>query len=382
MPTIIPNARATAATQGINADRRVVDMADRILLLEKNKNAIALIASKVRKKSVHNPDFDWLEDERTPAIDRVNNGAGYAAGATSIVVDNGPYFSVNSTFRVQRTGEVCLVTGVSTNTLTVTRGFGSTSAAAMVDNDQLTLMGGAAVEGASPEAARGTKTETKTNRCEIVRDVFEVTKTLDASLLYGGNDRDHQRLVRGIEHAVAIEEKFLFGEKALVTSGATPRRTTGGLDELISTNDKDFGGVLTLEGIMEAAETDFRYGADKKMLFGGAPVISQISLLGGSQLRMVPEKEAYGLALSQLITPHGEYLVHKHHLLEGDTYSKRAYIVDIDNVGYAFLQGRDTKLLAGIESPGDDVFKDEYLSEVGFIRMQEKTHGRWKNASP
>jgi hypothetical protein len=45
-----------------------------------------------------------------PRYDAINNGAGYASGATSIVVDNGPYFAQYDHVLNTRTGELIRVT--------------------------------------------------------------------------------------------------------------------------------------------------------------------------------------------------------------------------------------------------------------------------------
>lgn len=96
---------------------------------------------------------------------------------------------------------------------------------------------------------------------------------------------------------------------------------------------------------------------------------------------MVPKDQTFGLDINRLLTPHGSLMVIKHNLFEGDTYGKRAYAVDLDNVGYRFLRGRDTKLMTNIQANDKDSRKDEYISEVGLVRRLEKTHGRIKNAA-
>jgi hypothetical protein len=129
-------------------------MAQEILLLEPDAAPLTVITKNINKKATVNPKFQWLEDELDPRFDRINNGAGYASGATSIVVDNGAYFEVQQIVYVTRTKESMRVTAVAgTNTLTVVRGVGST-AQALVDNDELLIANTAQPEGDVSRVAR------------------------------------------------------------------------------------------------------------------------------------------------------------------------------------------------------------------------------------
>lgn len=53
MPTIRDNARATAATQGILAVRRIIDMHEKILLLEPNASPLTVLLSRLDRESVY-----------------------------------------------------------------------------------------------------------------------------------------------------------------------------------------------------------------------------------------------------------------------------------------------------------------------------------------
>lgn len=97
-----------------------------------------------QKPPVSQPVYYWVEDEMLPIYTQVNYSAGYAATITSIVVDDSRLFVANSEIHVPRTLENIRITAVdyTTHTLTVSRGWNGTAAAALVDND--TLIGGIA----------------------------------------------------------------------------------------------------------------------------------------------------------------------------------------------------------------------------------------------
>ena len=385
MPDIILGDAQTAVANAVNASRLVIDMKDKINLLEPSANPLTLLTKKAKSSSCHNPKFEWLEDEATPVTTRVNNSTDVATDGTALIVDAGEYFQADDHVKVQRTGEVFKVTSVSSDTLTIVRGWAGTTTAGegyvIIDNDQLTNLGGAFTENDGAGTSLQVKVAEKYNYTEICRNPFGLSNTLMNSNAYGGDVLAYTTKARGIEHAKDIEAKFLFGLRGISTATAA-RRTAGGLMQYISTNSKDFGGgVGSLDEIFDAAEADFRYGSSEKMLFVSRAVASNISLLAADLLRVVPEDKAFGIHVQKLITPHGVYNIVAHDMMEGDTYGGYAFCVDMDNVGYRFLQNRDTKLVTNIQTPGTDGRKDEYLTECGFEVILEKTHGIWTSAA-
>jgi len=384
-PTINQLMRANAGSGAILAASKVIQMDDEIFWLDSEKAPLALLTAKVSKKAVMAPDYHWQEDERIPTLDRIN-GALSTVTHTTITVDNGAYYRIGSVFRIQRTGEVLYVESKdSANQFQCIRSFGGTAAAAILDNDQITILGGAAAEGATSGLSKTTQKVVKTNSTEIIRSPFEFTNTELATELYGPDDLAYQQKKVGVEHAVDIENKLWFGEYGssdTLSGAASPRiRTTGGVDEVISTNDADFGGIFNMVTFFGFAEDVFRYGSGKKVMFAAPSVVSNISLEGTKYLELVPTDQSLGLNVQRLITPHGDLMVVKHNLFEGDTYGKRAYVVDLENVGYRFLRGRDTKLFTNIQANDKDARKDEYRTDMGMVRRLEKTHGRIKNAA-
>lgn len=94
------------------------------------------------KRQVSNAKFTIFSDTVQDSATTINLAAGYSNSATSIVVSDASLFSANDVLFVPRTGETMLVTAsvVSTNTLTVTRGYGAT-AYAMVHLDSVVRLG-------------------------------------------------------------------------------------------------------------------------------------------------------------------------------------------------------------------------------------------------
>lgn len=369
MATMISGARTT---DQILAGRQVVDMG-KIHQLENDKAKLFTMVAKLGKKGAHNQTIDWMTDELNPKADAVNNGGGYTDSDTSVVVDNGGYFRARDLVKVPRTGEVLLVTAVSTNTLTVTRSVGGTAAAALVDNDPLVILGPAYAQGATLEDERTVKEVKKTNYMQIFRHPFKVSGTHAAMGKAGGHyvesDVVTQRRKKALEHARDINLTAYFGEAAL-SSGTG---YAGGVIEQIVAGNIDSTSSLTETELNDGLKTMFRYGSGKKVLFCSRAVAGIIDGLLRDRQRITPGDSKHGIATTEYTSSHGVIQIVPDHALEGTTYDKYAVLVDPDGPMLRTL--RDTKLLTGRQGTDEDAEVEEYLSELSFEWGNGNNHG-------
>jgi len=381
-PTIIS---AVHGTGNVQSERLVVDMSKSIAYLEPESSPLTVVLKRIRSEGAHNPKFNCLEAPDQPRWDAVNNPGGYAAAAAAIVVDNGTYFAAQDLIKVPRTGEVMLVTVVAANTLTVTRSYGTTAAAALNNDEPLLIIGNAHEEGAALGAIRTIQLEVFYNYTQIFRKPFGVTGTEAASLQYGGTDLSVTRRLQGIEHMKDIERALLFGERALYTPTTAPATTThplrltGGVLSFVSTNIKDAGLDVTENEVEDWLEDLFRYGSSSRLLFCSARWISIINGFARGKLQTVPKDQTYGINLKEYLSGHGTLYIHKHKLLEGTIYGGYAIGIDVEDLAYRYLnangENRDTKLRVDVGLKGTDAQQDEYLSECGLYLVNEKKHG-------
>ncbi len=372
-------------TENINQSRRVVDMAEPILLLQPDAAPLTVLLKKISKSSTYNPKFEWMEDDLITDWDKVNFAAGYNSSATSIVVGNGSLYStgtgITTLVKVPRTGEVMRVTGVSTNTLTVVRGIGSTAGAALVHNDDLKLISVSTQEGVKAPAAITRLVDVPYNYTMILKKAVEGTATKEAMKVYGGDDRAYQRKKMGIEHLREIENNLWWGERSLVTSGTHPQRTTGGIFEFLKDNITDAGGMLT-EVEFEAWCRDlFRWGSTSKFAFCSPLVISVINLWAVGRLQVLPKETTYGLAITKYISAHGELNLVKMNSFTGPEYGGYCVGLDMEDkcIEYKYLEGRDTRLKTDVQDEELDGYKDIYITEFGLKFSQPERHHILKN---
>jgi len=368
-------------TGNIAANQRIIDLSEQVVRLEPDAAPLTVISKRLSKSQTTNVTFRWAETERTTRFDAVNNGAGYAAGDTSIVVDTGALFTANDLVKVPRTGEVFSVTSVATNTLTVVRGIAS-SGAAIVDNDPLYIIGKAAEEGGTSVPARAVDPVFIDNYTEIFKRSVEMSGSAGSEVQWTKpHDWALQHQGEAIEHLVDIENAILFGKPGTATLNSKPVRYTGGALHFATQNGVAAGGALTEAGFETFLRGAFRYGSQDKTLFCSPLIVSQLNNFSQGRLTTDVGDSTYGVHISKWISAHGVVNIVKHNLLEGATYGGYGILLDLGrgNVKYRYLSGgpfgaRDTKLYRNRQTPDRDGQLDEWITECGLQFGQSKTH--------
>lgn len=367
-------------TDTVASTQLVVDMHKPILELEPDAAPITVILKQImnggRRRPARNTEFKWHNSELEGRFDAVNNGAGYTSANTSIVVDTGGLFDAGYLVKVPRTGELLYVVSVSTNTLTVTRAAGGTTAAALVDNDPLYIVGAAREEGYTSPSARAIDPTAVSNYTQIFRRAVEQSgSAMSVDNESEPHDWTWQRKNQGIEHLKDIELAMIYGGASSDVGSAAAsgkRRSTGGILSFATSNNQDAGGTLTEAELEQFLRSVFRYGSQSRTLFASALVVSVLNQFSQGKLQTFVGDDTYGVKVMNWVSPHGEVKIVKHNLLEGTTYGGYAIALDLErqNIAYRYLAGgpggsRDTKLLVNRQTPDKDGQKDEYLTECG-----------------
>lgn len=380
------NITGARTTSNITQNRRVIDMAEKIALLQPNVAPFVTILKKAKKDSrvVYNPKFEWLEDDLLGIRTLVDgNSSTVASSATTVNVDDGSIFRVGDIAKIPSTGECVLVTAISTNALTVTRGYGSTSAASIADNAEILIIGNAQAENAGARTVKSTQETACYNYTQIFRTPIALSNTEKASKMYGGKDQNYQRAKALIEHKRDIANALYFGQRKEDTSGSTPRRTMGGILEFLagSSQTQAFAAVngttLTYNNFdANVAQKVFSYGSEEKLLVAGPKLAAMINSWAVSKLvTEVGKDKTYGVNVKNLLTSYGNLkVIYDPLLAESDVYAGHGLVLDMANIRYVYLDGRDTKLNTNIQNNDVDGVMDEYLTECSIEVKQPKTH--------
>src|SRR5437660_4935087 len=149
MPTIVSGS---ALTTNVSSSQLAIEIGKQISLPEPDIQPLTIFSRAVRSEDTVATKFKWVEDEAKPRFDTTSAEVS-GTTATAIPVTHGTYFQQWDQVINTRTGEQFRVDAVSGNTLTVTRGIGST-AAAMNESDELYIIGSAQPEDDTAKTAR------------------------------------------------------------------------------------------------------------------------------------------------------------------------------------------------------------------------------------
>lgn len=365
----------------------VREVGSEVYFLDPSANPFTLLTDRSGSAGIDNPRFEWYEKALRPKATQVNNGGGYTDADVVFTVDNGNVFRINDVIMVPRTGEVMVVTAqTSTSVTTGARSHGTPAAAALLDNDDIFVIGSANAEGADVGIPDEWQETHVWNLAQIFRTPFGASRTRSATKTYtGSGSRASLRAESGKMHAIDIERAYLYGVRAEVGSGpSTLARTTGGFLEFCTSNVLDLSGATLSEPDMEGwLEDVFQHTAasDSRTLFSASAVISAFDMIGIDKLRIDPSDKTYGLAITQYKTAHGVLNLVKHRLLENGAgatgWGSWGLAVDLSRVKDRVFQS--TQLKVDRQSPGRDGWIDEYLTESGPCIMNPEVHGILKN---
>lgn len=228
-------------TAGATLPEIAEDVSDLVAISSPHETALLdALGDSIRpaRSTVH----EWLEDALLPNTDRIND-ATYtnALTDTSFVVENASRFRVGDQIRLEEAAEIMLVTAINTgtNTLTITRAYGGSTAAALEDNAVVVILGNAALEGDDASSVRFTSRSRKTNYTQIFSATVEVSGSELAVRQLGVSDElDYQKQQRTRELIRDLENCVINGRApaAVGEGSSTVRRTMKGLLGFVSTN--------------------------------------------------------------------------------------------------------------------------------------------------
>lgn len=191
-------------------------------------------------RAAHSTIHEWLEDTLLPNFDAINDSTYTDADVdTTFVVDHGDRFRAGDLIQVEGSKEVMLVTAISTHTLTVTRGYGGTTAEDLADGLKVNILGNAALEGADAPSARFTTRTRKKNYTQIFTAGVEVSGSQLASRKLAVEDEiDYQKQERLRELIRDLENCVINGVSAASTPQGddSTRRSMKGIIPFISSN--------------------------------------------------------------------------------------------------------------------------------------------------
>ena len=359
-------------------------------LLEPNGTApLQALLSMAGSESTDDPKFNHFRDELPNRTLTVNGAVANTTG-TTITVDNDDdeaFVVAGTILQNQTTGEIMRATAdanLSANTIAVERNIGGTSHQ-IADDAVLVIAGHADQEGGTSPTAISFDPTTDFNFTQIFKTAVQVSGTLQNTYLRTG-DKEQEQLTKALKlHMGDIERAMFFGKRHEANgSTASPTRFTGGLLNQITnvTDGASFGAsantITEKEFDRLLIETIFAFGSSEKVAFCGARVISNLMEIGKNRWQPTQIDNAYGVSLTRYTTYAGDLLVYMHPMFRQTGMTEEMIILDMGELKFRYLQGRDTQLIRDIQAPDFDGVKHMYMTECGLEMTQAKVHHRIK----
>ena len=385
--TAITGLRGTGQ---FDASFRPTNYRELFTLLEPNGTApLQALLSMAGSESTDDPKYNHFRDElpnRTVTV----NGAVASTSTTAITLDNDDdeaFIVTGTILQNQTTGEIMRATAdanLAANTIAVERNIGGTSHQ-IADDAVLVIAGHADQEGGSAPTAISFDPTTDFNYTQIFKTAIQVSGTLQNTYLRTG-DKEQEQLTKALKlHMGDIERAMFFGKRHEANgTTASPTRYTGGLLTQITnvTDGASFGAssntITEKEFDRLLIETIFAFGGSEKVAFCGARVISNLMEIGKNRWQPTQIDNAYGVSLTRYTTYAGDLLVYMHPMFRQTGMDQEMIILDMSELKFRYLQGRDTQLIRHVQAPDFDGVKHMYMTECGLEMTQAKVHHRIK----
>ncbi|NHN31135.1 SU10 major capsid protein [Paenibacillus agricola] len=345
---------------------------DEILLL--NPHQTPLLNALGFSEAVTQTEHQWFEDEMIGDESTVN-GAVLVGGTSVIVVDVEP-FRVGHVVKVA--DELLYVSAVNTGTktLTVTRGYASTTAAAIADVAKIEVLFVEGTEGADARAARYKARVKKSNLTQIFDDTIDISGTAKAVTQYGISDLyEYEKQKVQLMLALQLEKALING----ISYEFGQVRQMKGIRQWIATNVTNVAGPLTLSAVNTLAQRiydagGFATGGMYKIMVGAKQKIA-LSALDANKVQITQAENKRGVKVDHLVTDFGEFEL----VLNQNLAADELLLVDANRLAIRPLITRDfSHTYLGVKGDYDSgMVVGEYTLEL----RQEKAHGRLKGLS-
>lgn len=345
---------------------------DQLLLL--NEHQTPLLSLLGFSNPVTQVEHTWFEDEMF-GDESVVAGAKLVSDTAVVVADAEP-FRAGHVIKIGE--ELLLVSAVnaSTKTLTVSRGYAGTTAAAIADGAKVEVQFVEGQEGRDAREARYKARKRVSNFTQIFDETISITGTAAAVSNYGIDDiYEYEKQKKQLELALQLEKALINGIKYESPNGLT--RQMSGIRSFIKTNVINANVAdLTDAMINDAMQKQYEKGAFANggnfKIVVGAKQKRAISNFEKSQIRLDRQDNGRGQVVDFFVSDFGGAEI----VLNNNLAADELLIVDANRMAIKPLQGREfTHEYLGKKG---DYYEGMIVGEYTFEFAQEKAHARIK----
>lgn len=249
------------------------------------------------------------------------------------------------------------------------------------------------------------------NYCQIFRTSFAFTSTeLQVPLKFDetGVYKDRAKEA-SVNHMIEMEKAWFWGQRTKQTdlTNGLPIYSTGGFESFlllweagstygntaatadtddnkrIITNSAGYLNEKLYDGYLERVFRITNDKANEKLVLCGSGALSVVNQMYKSKSVLqdnLPLDSTYGMDVVKHRTPFGSIYYKTHPLFNQDaTLRYSMWIIDVGNLHYRYLNGRDTNLYKDRQENDADYRKDEWLTEAGLEVRFPESHMYIKN---
>lgn len=367
------------------------------ILLQKPNGMFPLFAltSQMRKEVVDDPEYNWFE--KCLNARRLVPSSSAASSATTISVSSGAKLvSKNTMLFNEATKEILFVSASpeSDTSLTVTRGFAGTTAAAVATTDRLLVIGTAFPEGSKAPVGLAYDPYKRYNKCQIFRRTTAITGTASKTKVRTGDEWREQKRECAEYISIDIEQAMWFSKQSETTLDGQPIRTMDGImNQIDPANTIDcataYASGVSFDDLQVLMKDVFKYGSSEKLCFCGDLFLLTLQQIIQNTPNCVWKFDSttkeYGMDVTRLKTPFGTVVFKTCPLFNlsttdfsGDSpiygYDSHGFILDMEQIRYVHVDGRDLHFEDRLEEIGEDAKKSGYIAECSIKVAHKENH--------
>lgn len=290
------------------------DLASGLLQTEQTGDApLFALTSGMNSADASDVIVSWFEENPLTGRALITNNA--TTGATLIVAD-ATELVAGCVCLIETTGEYVFVQSISSNTLTVTRGFGSTTVTSIDGsgtNIGLQRIGNANEEGSSKGTSLANLGAPRFNYMQIFRTPWDVTRTARQIDYHTGDIVAKNKQDAALLHAADIERSLMFGVMAVGVMNGKPFRTMKGITKQLSTNvtaQPDANGTswAQLDAFLQNVfSRNIKGKPNERLVWCGNTVVNAIQQIArlNSTTQIMPGVKKFGMNVREWETPFG-----------------------------------------------------------------------------
>lgn len=383
-------------TDDWGTSERPQNFRESILWRDPNGTApLTAFMAKMRSEVVNDPQYHWWEEtlqvirlQITEPEDAVATAIDCAGGGCLGLV-KGDLLLIEKATTTTYDHEILMVSADPTVDIAFVaeRGARGTTGATIPDNSFITKIGNVNGEGSEKRTAT-TRNPTKyTNFLQIFKTSYNISKTAAATFARTGDALKNDRKRKMFDHATDQEMAFLFGRSDEDTDAAGEKqRSTGGLLQFLSAqravDTNLYGHCISLltaatfgeDELLDAMHPVFDWNAggagNERLILAGNGAINYINKAikdsASTQINYNGTIKSYGMQLTRLAFPQGNYYMRTHPLMNTHPrYKNGMFVINPAGIKHRYLTGRDTKFEDDIQTPGADRKEGQWIGEVG-----------------